>query len=348
MFRVLQWVLGLGLLVMVGLLFWVMLPREVPSVPALKRKVSGYWNLSTGSRIAYWCIPAKGVRRPTPIVFLQGGPGGFISERTLAMLRPLSELGYEVYAYDPVGSGLSERLPNIREYSAVRHVRDLAAIVQLIGDSQVVFIGQSWGAVLAVLYLADHPNRVAQLILTGPAPLQPVIKPLVKAFPPDSLKLRLPLFSNKEAYERVINFRMKVVQFFAQSFGVKLISDMEADAFQTRMNHELNKATVCDTTKAFKAEAGGGYYAQWMTVHSFKELEDPREKLKGSLVPLLILRGQCDNQPWSCVEEYLTLFPHHQLKIIPNEGHSFTFPVNSLRKLIRGQVILDEREKQGL
>ena len=36
------------------------------------------------------------------------------------------------------------------------------------------------------------------------------------------------------------------------------------------------------------------------------------------------MKGQCDNQPWGFTNEYLELFKNHQLKIIPNAGHSIS------------------------
>ena len=96
------------------------------------------------------------------------------------------------------------------------------------------------------------------------------------------------------------------------------------DGFQTVLDGELNKATVCDSSKALKAESGGGFYAQVMTVRSLRGIKDPRPKLKGLNTPVLIMKGQCDNQPWGAAKEYLELFPNHQLKIIPDAGHSIS------------------------
>ena len=81
---------------------------------------------------------------------------------------------------------------------------------------------------------------------------------------------------------------------------------------------------MCDTSKAPKAEGGGGFYAQVMTAHSFNKIQDIRPKLRGLLVPCLLMKGQCDNQPWGFLDEYLELFPNHQLKIIPEAGHSIS------------------------
>jgi len=61
-----------------------------------------------------------------------------------------------------------------------------------------------------------------------------------------------------------------------------------------------------------------------MTVRSFTETKDPRPKLKGLKIPVLIMKGQCDNQPWGFANEYLELFPNYQLNIIPDAGHSIS------------------------
>jgi proline iminopeptidase len=51
-------------------------------------------------------------------------------------------------------------------------------------------------------------------------------------------------------------------------------------------------------------------------------MEDPRPKLRNSPIPLLVLKGQYDNQKWGYTHEYLELFPNHLLLVLPNAGHS--------------------------
>ncbi len=305
-------------------LFKVFIPRTY-NVPQLqKREGTQYWNLQTGSKIAYTLVTANGIKKPYPIIFLQGGPGGFISDRNIKMLAPLSENGYDIYLYDQIGSGQSDRLANINDYTADRHKKDLEEIIKKTGAEKVILIGQSWGAVLAALFIGDNPEKVQKVIFTGPGGIQPMREELVNTKSPDSLNLRQPPYSNREAYEKSKNIRATAITFWAKSFGKKLASDKEADDFQTYLNNGLNKAIVCDTSKALEAEGGGGFYAQVMTVKSFSEVKDPRPKLKNCKVPILLMKGQCDNQPWGFVHEYLELFPNHQLKIIPDAGHSIS------------------------
>ena len=312
------------LLSLVAYLLAVFMPRSYDVPQMQQRNGTQYWVLQTGSRIAYTLVSAKEMKKPFPIIYLQGGPGGFISNRNIEMLAPLSADGYDVYLYDQIGSGLSDRLPNIKDYTAERHKIDLEEIIHKIGATQVILIGQSWGASLAALFIADNPEKVESVVFTGPGSILPMREELISANPPDSLNLRKPPYSNMEANDKSKNIRTVAVSFWAKSFGHKLASDKEADDYQTYLNHELNKATVCDTSKALKTEGGGGFYAQIMTVKSFNEIKDPRLGLKGSKIPVLIMRGQCDNQPWGFVNEYLELFPNHQLKIIPGAGHSIS------------------------
>lgn len=330
----LKYALLSGIIILALILF---LPRSY-NVPRLqKRESTHYWDLPTGSRIAYTLVPATGIKKTYPVIFLQGGPGGPIYDRNISMLSSLSRDGYNIYLYDQVGCGFSCRLKNISDYTADRHKRDLEEIIKKIGVEKVILIGQSWGAILAVLFIADNPQKTEKVIFTGPAPIQPQDEQLTKINPPDSLRLRKPLFTNAAANQKVINARIKFIAYLARSFGIKLASDEEADDFQTYLTNETNKSTVCDTLKAPKAEAGGGFYSQVMTVRSFDEIKDPRLKLRGSEIPVLIMKGQCDNQPWGYTKEYADLFPNHQLKIIPDAGHSISIEQPELYlKTIRG------------
>jgi proline iminopeptidase len=312
------------LLSLVAYMLAVFIPRSYDVPQMYQRKGTQYWDLQTGSKIAYTLVSAKGIKKPFPIIYLQGGPGGFISDRNIKMLAPLSEDGFDIFLYDQIGSGQSERLSDINEYTADRHKKDLEELIKKIGSEKVILIGQSWGAILATLFIADNPDKVEKVILTGAGPIQPMREELLNTDAPDSLNLRKPHYSNREANEKSKNIRINAITFWAKSFGKKLASDKEADDFQTYLNIELNKATVCDTSNALKAEGGGGFYAQLMTVQSFKEIQDIRPKLKGSKVPILLMKGQCENQSWGFLNEYIELFQNHQLKIIPNAGHSIS------------------------
>ena len=56
-------------------------------------------------------------------------------------------------------------------------------------------------------------------------------------------------------------------------------------------------------------------------MQSLNNVTDPRPKLRNSKISILLMKGQCDNQPWGFATEYMQLFPNYQLSIIPNAGH---------------------------
>jgi proline iminopeptidase len=309
------------LLCTVFILFKIFYPRSYNVPQIQKRESTQFWELSTGSKIGYTLVLAKGQKKPYPIIYLHGGPGGHVSDRDIKILSPLSDDGYDLYLYDQIGSGQSARLENINEYTVDRHVKDLGEIIKKTGSEKVIFIGQSWGAVLAVLFTADNPNRVEKLILTNPGPIYPVNKELINIKAPDSLHLREPYYSNNQGNETANNLRIKAITFWATAFHKKLASDREADNFSTYLSSEVDKSTVCDTAKILKAEAGGGFYASLMTFKNLGQLQDPRPKIKNSNIPILVMKGQCDNQKWGFTNEYLELFTNHSFSVIPNAGH---------------------------
>ncbi len=302
----------------------VFIPRSYTVPPATKRAGTEYWNLNSGSKIAYTLIHAKQHQKGIPILFLQGGPGGPIYERNIRSLSPLSEEGFDIYLYDQVGCGYSNRLDDVKQYTTLRHKEDLEEIIERIGSKKVILLAQSWGAILASLYAADHPDKIEKIIFTGPGPLLPIKEELAAIPVPDSFQLKKPAYTNAQANRMTHNVRTKAMAWFAKTFGWKIASDQEADAFQTHLSNETNKSTVCDISKAPVAENGGGFYCQVMTVASFASTPDIRTKLSECKFPVLIMKGQCDNQNWGYTSEYLEVFKDHHLIIIPDAGHSIS------------------------
>ena len=318
---ILALLLTLALLIPASLIF---VPRSYPVPPFRERPSTRWWDLPTGSHIGYQVILPDSNEKPFPVLFLQGGPGAPVSGDNLILFNRLATEGYKVYLYDLAGCGHSGRFGDIRDYTVKRHVDDLTAIVEAIGTEKVILIGQSWGAMLAVQYLAEHPGRIEKAVFTGPGPILPVRTELASVPAPDSLNLREPLFTNRMASDRVQNLRSRAISWAARRLGVKLASDREADDFQALLDRELVKATLCDTSRHSSFSPGGGFYCQVMTVNDFQRTTDPRPAIRSrnATFPVLVIRGQCDHLPWGYAAEYLDLFPDSRLAVIPGAGHS--------------------------
>lgn len=303
-------------------LLLVFFPRTY-NVPKLQARAgTQFWNLSTGSRIGYSYFKGRGERKPYPLIFLNGGPGGAITDEAIQLRSKLADDGYDVYLYDQVGSGQSARLKNIAEYSPDRHRKDLEEIIKKISAEKVILIGHSWGAILAVLFAAENQNKIHRIIFTCPGPIYPFRKEVLNVRAPDSLHLQPPVYTNAQGNKKANNIRTKAMAYFATHFGWKIAGDQEADAFETLLGYEVNKSTVHDTSKIAPPSPGGGFYAAVMTFKNLLTVKDPRPQLQHSTIPVLVMKAQYDNQRWGFTNEYLELFSNHQLVIIPDAGHA--------------------------
>jgi proline iminopeptidase len=278
--------------------------------------------LGTGSRIAYTLLPATGTKKSSPVIYLHGGPGAGITDLEVTTLKQIADRGYDVYLYDQVGCGHSSRLKNIAEYSATRHLRDLEEIVQTIGAPKVILLGQSWGAILSVMYLAANADKVDKLVITAPAAIQPENQSYRNVVAPDSLHLRAPMYSNRQANVFTKNVRSSAMEFWLRRFNSKLADDREADAYATYLTNYLNKSMTCDSANAVVPEGTEGYYVHFMTRLSLGKVADPRGALKKLNTPVLIMKAQCDNQRWGYTQEYLDIFGNDTFALIKDAGHN--------------------------
>ena len=317
--RIIRWTILIFLILFLYKLFW---PRQYNIAYSKKGIHSSFWQLPTGSTIGYTYLSSSSKEKhPFPIIYLHGGPGGAISNRVIDDLKPLSNNGFDLYFYDQVGSGASSRLSDISEYTVQRHIDDLNEIITKINSKKVILIGQSWGSVLAAAFLSKHPERIDKIIFTSPGPIYPINFDKINKPAPDSFKLRAPLYTNKAANESSTNIRIKAITYFATRFAKKLATDKEVDEYANFLDAKASKSVLCDTSINLANRGTCGFYASIMTYKSILELKDFREKINGTNMPVLIMKGQCDNQPWGATNEYLSLFPKHKFVLVPNAGH---------------------------
>ncbi|UWR57978.1 prolyl aminopeptidase [Phaeobacter inhibens] len=100
----------------------------------------------------------------TPVVVCHGGPGGGSSP---AMRRYFDPERYRIILFDQRGCGRSRPYASCEDNTTWHLVADMEIIRRLIGVSQWMVFGGSWGATLSLIYAQTHPERVRQLILRG-------------------------------------------------------------------------------------------------------------------------------------------------------------------------------------
>lgn len=128
------------------------------------------WNLRPGRDVAVYRHPrsTQATDRRLTLVFVHGGPGGYVRDFDRAFFSRFACDGFDVLLYDQAGAGRSPLL-DAREYTHANNVEDLRAFVARI-DTPVVLVGQSYGAALVTSALADPTTRrrVAHVVLSEP------------------------------------------------------------------------------------------------------------------------------------------------------------------------------------
>ena len=97
---------------------------------------------------------------------LHGGPGAH-HDYLLPQYDRLA-VGRELFYYDQRGGGQSP-VPREVPVGWREHVADLEDIRVSLAIERLTLCGYSWGGLLALLYLLEHPERVERLALVSPA-----------------------------------------------------------------------------------------------------------------------------------------------------------------------------------
>lgn len=86
---------AVALMALMGLL---LVPRSYDVPTFQPRTGMRYWELSTGSKIAYYKLEHTGTAEKTPILYVHGGPGGAVRDALIEALRPMAARGHDLYS----------------------------------------------------------------------------------------------------------------------------------------------------------------------------------------------------------------------------------------------------------
>ena len=101
----------------------------------------------------------------TPLLTLHGGPGS--SHNYLLPLQALADERPVIF-YDQLGCGRADAPEEESVYTIQRSVDEVDAVRAALGLDQVVLLGHSWGALLAIEYLCQGRGKgVDRLVLSG-------------------------------------------------------------------------------------------------------------------------------------------------------------------------------------
>jgi proline iminopeptidase len=339
---------GLLSLIFLGWLYvWVLRPSGSNFAKVEPYANTKYWQLSTGSTIAYSEFdPPKGApSRPEAIVFLHGGPGVRQGPFDQAIYGSFAANGFRVFLYDQAGSGLSGFLPHLRDYTVARSVADLEEVRQKIGAEHLILIGHSWGSTLATSYMAKFPGHVAKAVFHSPARIWQLENEEYDYSRTDAGRMDLPglrllaaLFlrdRNPDAAEKLVpqlESEMLVVPSFRQTLGTvvcsgnsnKLPRDLIA-ALDGRENPGVNP-----------------YVLQELVPDTEDPKSDPHEALRSNLTPAILLYPDCNYLSWKGAVDYRATLPNLKIYYVPRAGHYIQFEQPDLLKRIILAFLLDQ------
>lgn len=120
-----------------------------------------------GQYQTYYRIVGEPTALP-PLVLLHGGPGS--THNYFELLDDLAaKSGRQLVMYDQLGCGLSSQPDDHPElYCAKTWVKELMALRAYLHLDRIHLLGQSWGGMLAIIYLCDYqPKGIASVILSS-------------------------------------------------------------------------------------------------------------------------------------------------------------------------------------
>ena len=217
-----------------------------------------------------------------PLVFVHGGPG--IGHHYLRQgMDELAEAGFELVYYDQRGSG-GTPIGDPDRVTFAGGIEDLDRLRGDLGLEELNLVGHSFGAVLALLYAAKHPDGVRSLVLCNTAP--PFVPALQSAWMASMEKrTRAEDQAEMKQIEESDAFRQRDPATIERYFKLRY-----APFFRDRENVE--RATL-----GFNSNTAANVVEAWE--RTFRDLEDhdPVGSLAKVRCPTLVVHGEHDPVP---------------------------------------------------
>ncbi len=103
---------------------------------------------------------------PVKVLLLHGGPG-FSHDYLEAMESFLPQAGIEMYYYDQLGCGNSDRPDDPTLWTLPRYLAEVEEVRRGLGLDHFVLYGHSWGGILAIEYALNFPQPLRGLVISN-------------------------------------------------------------------------------------------------------------------------------------------------------------------------------------
>lgn len=277
-------------------------------------------------------ITIRGYNTDNPVLlFLAGGPGGSELVMTRRYLGDL-EKHFVVVNWDQPGTGKSYNAVDIDSLTPQRYVDDAYALTEYLTDrfdqSRIFLLGESWGSILGVWLVQQHPELYYAFISSGQMVTTTENDVLGYEFDLDYLEQR----GESDAAERLRAIGPPpysgggMMWRYMDVFGVQNVY-MDANAHGEGVSHNL----MFDSLLA--PEYGLVDKVNWLRglvdvfVHVYPQLADLdfRTQAAELSVPVYFIKGRWDvNAINSLTEEYFASLdaPHKELIWFEDSAHT--------------------------
>jgi proline iminopeptidase len=295
-----------------------------------------YWELPTGSRLAYVHYPAPHQTTAPPIIFVHGGPGWAVLKEDRAFYQHFADLGFDVYLYDQLGTGHSPRPDDMEGFTAERAVADLDAIRAELNSPDLILFAHGAGSEIAARYMAAFPERVREVVFHSPTPLTDDSE-----FFYDYLPTASPIGSITLLEPRP--FIAAGMSLYGSGAAQSLVSQAQMSALTpTAFNPGILTCAGQLEAAPQVDEVWFNYYANILLDDSLRQTPIDLTSLSDNLTPVLILSSECDFVPWAVTQQYAELFPNERVFYFQDAGHAIHLTEPVRMQLIMRAFLLEE------
>jgi proline iminopeptidase len=245
---------------------------------------------------------------PLKVLLLHGGPG-FTHQYLEAMESFLPEAGIEMYYYDQLGCGNSDRPEDLSLWEIPRFVEEVEEVRRGLGLENFVLYGQSWGGMLSIEYALKYQHHLRALVISNmTAGIQSYLKRI------------------GEVAKKLDPVTLATLRVFEAT------EDYDAPEYQRIMMEELYPMAICRSkpwpepvTRAFR-DANLAIYnrmqgkSEFVVTGTFKDWErwDDLHKIE---VKTLTLGAENDTMDPEDIRKMATLMPNATAAICPEGSH---------------------------
>jgi proline iminopeptidase len=298
-----------GLLTLVLLLVCAQEVETTPSASLSEKPAGatreGYIEAGGGVRLFYRIV---GTGRDT-VVVLHGGPGfsmGYIASD----LEPLAARHVLVF-YDQRGTGRSTLVTDSASLDAQRFGDDLEAVRKNFKLRRLTLLAHSWGAAVAALYAAKHPDRVGRLLIV------------------DGISVRRPYHA--PGLQSLDTRRDSATQSRLRELAAARLAH-PGDAAACRAYYGLwFVATFADSAALHRSRGDFCAGSPEALENKIKSVDrftlrslgdwDWRPALRAVTAPALVIRGTIDHVPLESAREWAAALPNGRLLQMQGSGH---------------------------